>query len=104
MRRLLASKLTTLKLVDTLSGPLKEILSDITESSMSDISTSSLTVNINNVENSGFSVDGKVLFLSPALDKEHKRVKALHSFPQDADFVINVSVAIKHEGLAAVQS
>lgn len=100
MRRLLASKITALKLVDTLSGPMKEVLGDITESSMSDISTSSLTININNVESPGFSVDAKLLFLSPALEKEHKRVNAMHSFPHDADCVVNIAAAIRQEGIA----
>ena len=47
MRRLLASKLTTLRLLDQLSAPMKEVLADTTHSDADDISTNSLTVNIN---------------------------------------------------------
>jgi len=64
--------------MDTLSAPMKQVLSDVTEASIHDISTSSLTVNINNVDNPGFAIDAKLLFLSPNLQKEHLRVTTLH--------------------------
>jgi len=70
--------------------------------SLSDISTTSVTVNINQVENPGLSIEAKLLFLSPTLSQAQSMVKALHSFPQDADFVINFTVAVKHEGVAEV--
>lgn len=94
MRRLLASKLKSLKLIDQLSGPLMEILKDTTHSDAEDISTSSFTLNINQVseEAPGIALDAKVLFLSPQLHKEHQRVRALHSFPEDADFIVSFSV------------
>ncbi len=78
MRTLLSSKVTALKLMETLSAPMKQVLDDVTEASIHDISTSSLTVNINNVDAPGLSVDAKLLFLSPQLDKEHHRVSTLH--------------------------
>lgn len=67
MRTLLGSKVTALKLMDTLSAPMKQILGDVTEASIHDISTSSLTVNVNNVDEPGLSADVKLLFLSPQL-------------------------------------
>ena len=67
MRRLLASKLTALRLLDQLSAPVKEVLADATHSDIDDISTNSLTININsvNVETPGLALDAKLLFLSP---------------------------------------
>jgi hypothetical protein len=67
MRVLLSSKLTALKLMDTLSAPMKQVLGDVTEASLHDIATSSLTLNINNVDEPGLSADIKLLFLSPHL-------------------------------------
>lgn len=104
MRRLLAAKIKGLKLLDTLTGPLKEVLGEIADSGIEDITTNSLTININNVdsEKPGTSIDAKILFLSPELSKEHLRIRTLHSFPADADFVINLAVAIKHDAIAEV--
>jgi hypothetical protein len=56
---------TALKLMDTLSAPMKQVLGDVTEASLHDIATSSLTLNINNVDEPGLSADIKLLFLSP---------------------------------------
>ncbi len=106
MRRLLSSKLTAVKLFDTLSAPMKEVLGDLSsnDGGVQDISTSSFTLNINNVEAPGFSVDARLMFLSPQLQKEHLRVRTLHSFPADADFVINLAAEIKHEDIEEVQN
>lgn len=71
MRTLLGTKITAMKLMDTLSAPMKQVLGDVTEASIHDISTSSLTVNINNVEDPGLSIEAQLLFLSPQLQKEH---------------------------------
>jgi hypothetical protein len=95
MRRLLASKLTALKVIDQLSGPMLEILSDATHSDINDISTSSLSINLNNVGTEpGLALDARVLFLSPELHKEHIRLRTLHSFPQDANFIISLALAL----------
>ena len=104
MRTLLSSKVTALKLMDTLSAPMKQVLGDVTEASIHDISTSSLTVNINNVDAPGLSVDAKLLFLSPQLDKEHQRVSTLHSMGDKGDLILNVSFKINHDALAEVKS
>ena len=105
MRRLLAGKLTALKLIDQLSGPLHEVLSDATHSDASDISTNSFTVNINQVDetNPGTALDTKIMIMSPELHKEHLRLRALHSFPADADFVVGARIMIKPEAIPAVQ-
>jgi hypothetical protein len=104
MRTLLGSKVTALKLMDTLSAPMKQVLSDVTEASIHDISTSSLTVNINNVDNPGLAIDAKLLFLSPNLQKEHLRVTTLHQVDDKEEFILNVSFKIRHEGLEEVKS
>ncbi len=78
MRALLSSKVTAMKLVDTLSTPMQEVLAEVTETSLSDIATSSLTVNINIIEEPGLAIDAKLLLLSQELQKEHLRVKTLH--------------------------
>ena len=54
--------------------------------------------------NPGVALDVKILLLSPELNKEHVRVRALHSFPSEADFIVNLAVAIKHDAIAEVQS
>lgn len=107
MRRLLGSKLQALKLIDTLSAPMKEVLTDATKTDSQDISTSSLTIAINQADSSltpGTSLDAKLLFLSPELFKEHVRVRALHSFPADADFVVSLAITIPHEAIDKVQA
>ncbi len=101
---MLASKLTALKVIDQISAPMMEILADATHSDAEDISTSSLTVNINQVDDKapGLALDAKILFLSPELHKEHLRIRTLHSFPADADFVVGMSICIPSEGMAKV--
>jgi hypothetical protein len=102
MRNLLAIKLTSMKLLDTLSAPMKEVLSDATQLDAQDISTSSFTLNLNEVKEPGLAIDAKLLFLSPSLHKEHLRVRALHSFPADATFVVNLSVEVKHDSIPKI--
>jgi len=102
MRYLLAFKIKSLKLIDTLSGPMKEVLGDLTSSDAHDISTSSFTLNINEVKEPGLSIDAKLLFLSPNLKKEHLRVRALHSFPEHAVMLANFSVEVKHDAIAQI--
>jgi hypothetical protein len=104
MRALLSSKVTTLKLMDTLSAPMKQVLGDVTEASLHDIATSSLTLNINNVDEPGLSADIKLLFLSPQLQKEHQRVSTLHSLGDREEFILNLSFKINHDGLEEVKS
>ncbi len=104
MRNLLALKLTSLKLFDTLSAPLKEVMSDVTQQDAHNISTSSFTLNLNEVKEPGLSVDVKLLFLSPSLQKEHLRVRALHSFPGDAQLVANVSAEVNHQAIPQIQA
>jgi hypothetical protein len=84
MRNLLSFKLKSLKLIDTLSAPMKEVMSDLTQQDAHNISTSSFTLNLNEVKEPGLAIDVKLLFLSPSLHKEHLHVRALHSFPADA--------------------
>jgi hypothetical protein len=104
MRRLLASKLSALKVIDQISAPMLEILQEATHSDTEDISTSKLTVNLNTVSETspGLALDAKILFLSPSLHKEHQRVRALHSFPEDADFIVSLAVTIPPSNMAAV--
>ena len=103
MRNLLAFKLKSLKLLDTLSAPMKEVLSDATMQDAHDISTSSFTLNLNEIKEPGLSIDAKILFLCSNLHKEHVRVRALHSFPADSSFIVNFSVEVKHESVPHFQ-
>jgi hypothetical protein len=103
MRNLLAFKITSLKLIDTLSAPMKEVMTDVTHFDAHDISTSSFTLNLNEVKEPGFALDAKLLFLSPSLHKEHLRVRALHSFPGDATVVANLSVEVRHDKVSRIQ-
>ena len=83
---------------------MKEVLADVTETSLSDIATSSLTVNINNIEDPGLSIEAKILLLSPELQKEHLRVRTLHSFGEDTEFIANLSVKLNHDGIEEVKT
>ena len=58
-----------------------------TASDFTEISSSSITLNINQVDDSsnGLAASAKILLLSPDLQKEHKRVRTLHSFPEASD-------------------
>lgn len=86
MRRILSSKLKTQKFVDQLSAPIKEVLANASKEDAKDISTNSFTVSVNGADqgDAGTSLDVKVLFLSPELEREHVSVRALHSFQHDA--------------------
>jgi ubiquinone/menaquinone biosynthesis C-methylase UbiE len=64
MRKLLGFKLNALKFVDSISGTLKETVQEATNEAV-DISTSSLSVNINKVEHAGFSIYVKGNLLTP---------------------------------------
>jgi hypothetical protein len=75
---------------------MKEVLADVTETSLSDIATSSLTVNINNIEDPGLAIDAKILLLSPELQKEHLRVRTLHNYSEETEFIANLSVKLNH--------
>jgi len=61
-------------------------------------------VNINQPENPGLALDAKILLLSPELHREHLRVRTLHSYPADVDFIVSLSVAIKGDAIAEVTS
>lgn len=86
MRRILSSKLKTQKFVDQLSAPIKEVLANASKEDAKDISTNSFTVSVNGADqgDAGTSLDVKVLFLSPELEREHVSIRALHSFQHDA--------------------
>lgn len=83
-----------------------EVLKDATKSDAEDITTHSLTVSINQVDDKapGIALDAKILLLSPELSKEHLRVRALHSFPADADVVASLAITIPHDSIAIVQA
>ena len=78
MRRLLAFKLKTMKLFGTISGTLKDVITQA--GTDNEISVNSLSLNINKVLHAGTTVMAKLLFLSPELIAEHYRIKTLHKF------------------------
>lgn len=79
MRRLLSFKLKTTKFVDAIGGTLKDVVSD--ESSHDpEVSTNSLSININKVMNAGTTLNFKALVLTPEVDEEYNRIKQLHKF------------------------
>lgn len=98
MRRLLAFKLKTLKFLDSISGPLKEIVGDASADTI-EISTNHLSININKVEHAGTTLYVKVLGISPEVQNEFHRIKSMHKFKIDAHEVqgvmLNVTFDIK---------
>ncbi len=83
MRRLLAFKLKSAKMVGTLTGPLQEVLSE--SDTQVDISTNQLTLGLNKFEHAGTTIFAKLLFLSPELKEEHVRIRTLHNFSHEED-------------------
>lgn len=79
MRRLLSIKLKGLKFMDAISGSLKGVIDDLTNEQV-EISTNSLTININNVEHAGMSVFMRLMGFSPELKTEFARIKSAHQF------------------------
>jgi len=63
MRRLLAIKLNTLKFVDQIQGTIKETVVEAKNEAV-DISTNSLSININKVEHAGLAFFLKMMLLS----------------------------------------
>lgn len=104
MRSLLAIKIKALHLLDTLTGPLKEVLAEASSNDGQDICTNSLTINFNQIDVPGFAIDAKILLLSSELAKEQLRLRTLHNFPQDATTLFGISIAIKPEGVADVSA
>lgn len=64
MRSLLAFKINTLKFIDSISGTLKDTVQEAAEQKASEVSTNSLSFNINKVEHAGFSIFVKGMLLS----------------------------------------
>lgn len=81
------------------------VLKDATFNDAEDITTHAFTLAINQVGDApGLSIDAKLLFLSPELQREHLRVRALHSFPADADVVVSLAIKIASESIDEVQA
>jgi len=78
MRTLLSFKLKTMKFVNSISGVLKEVIGDSLDK-LVEISTSSLSFNINKVEQAGFSISAKTMFLSQEVKEDHKKIAGVHS-------------------------
>lgn len=97
MRRLLAFKIRTNKFFGTIQGTLGEVITDANSEEI-DISTNTLSVNLNKVEHAGTTVNVKVLLLSNEVKHQFVALKALHSFQEAEDenpLIINVSIEIK---------
>jgi hypothetical protein len=99
MRKLLSFKIQALKFADQITGTLKEIINDAGSTINNDISTNQLTVNINKVEEAGFSVYYKVLLLSPELKDEYTKIRGLHTFgipAEDTPIIVNYTMHVKN--------
>lgn len=96
MRRLLSFKIQALKFADHITGTLKDIVNDA-GSIHSDITTSQLTINLNQFEEAGLSIYSKFFLLSPELKDEYAKIRGLHTFgiPEDyAPIVLNVTLQV----------
>jgi hypothetical protein len=71
MRKLLAFKLTTLRFVDQIQGTFKNVVEEAKQGGQVEISTNSLSLNINKVEHAGFSIYAKLMLLSQ--EAKHER-------------------------------
>jgi stress-induced morphogen len=108
MRRLLATKLKTLKIIGQISGPLKDVLAEADSGQAVEMTTNSLSINLNKVTgNAGTLVYVKVLLLSPELREEHNRIKTLHKFgipEEDSPIVGSVKFEIKENKVEEVMA
>jgi hypothetical protein len=108
MRRLLATKLKTLKLIGQISGPLKDVLAEADSGQAVEMTTNSLSINLNKVTGAaGTLIYVKVLLLSPELREEHNRIKTLHKFgipEEDSPIVGSVNFEIKDNKIDEVMA
>lgn len=96
MRRLLGFKLNALKFVDSISGTLKETIEEAKGSAV-DVSTNFLSININKVEHSGFSVYLKGLALSEECKNDYNKIKGTHNIEatfEEGDAFFNLQFSL----------
>ena len=77
MRKLLAFKLKAVKFADSISGVVRDVVNDA--SANAELSTNSLTININKVEHAGLSMYAKLMLLSKEATEYNLRTKTLHN-------------------------
>lgn len=96
MRKLLAFKIKTLKFVDSISGTIREVVDDA--SSIEDpLSTNTLSINVNKVENPGLTLSGKVLILSQETENAYNEAKNLHKLELTSDeSIAMLTLTMKH--------
>jgi hypothetical protein len=69
------------------------------------MSSNSIRISINKVEQAGLTVSAKMMFISPELKDEYYRIKALHKFSvpiEDTAFIADVTIRIKSGNLQEV--
>ena len=79
MRTILGYKLKAQKFFDTISSTLNEIVEACTPAD-SELSTSTLSVNINKVQHAGTKIHAKLMILSHEPKEEIAKIKAVHLF------------------------
>jgi len=84
MRNLLGYKLTALKFLDSISGTLKDTIAEAATQKV-DISTNSLSININKVEHAGFSIYLKGLLLTEEVKNDYNTIKGIHKFSEEPE-------------------
>jgi hypothetical protein len=97
MRKLLSFKIQALKFADHITGTLKEVVNE--GEVKGDISTSQLTVNINQFEDAGLSLYAKYFLLSPELKEDYLKIKGLHTFGVETDdnsIILNIALHVKN--------
>jgi len=102
MRKLLSFKLKALKFVDQISGTVREVV-NAASNEQNELSTNSLTININKVENAGLSVYAKMMIMSKEATENFNRVKTLHNIViADGNSIASITLEVANSHATAV--
>ena len=96
MRKLLSFKLKALKFADQISGTVREVINDASAAAV-ELSTNSLTININKVEHAGLSVYAKLMLMSKEAEDYNNKAKVLHNIiQQESNSLGQIQLEVKN--------
>lgn len=105
MRTLLAFKLKAIKFADSVQSTVRSVVEE-SGASGAEISTSSLSININKVQHAGTSLNAKLMFLSPEIKSEYDRIKSMHKFGVPEEIIqafVNITIETKDASVETLQ-
>ncbi len=95
MRRMLSYKLNTIKFLDSVSENIKQVLEESKTEETDDLTTNTIRINLNKVEEPGMMLNAKLMLFSPQLKEEIDRIRAVHNFVPTNNVLMELSTTVK---------